>query len=106
MRDFSKATPRPWQTYDDGIAVGAAPYNDPIADVDGGTEEENSANAALIVEAVNSYDANKALIAELVQALNYYACDENCAEWSCEPNSVSCGKRARAALAKAKAVQQ
>jgi hypothetical protein len=112
MSDFSKATPRPWKQH------GTSIYFPRTA---GGFDlrhcPEPEANAALIVEAVNSYDANKALIAELVALVTdlssdledeinarYGGSEEHPALVRKYQNDMEICWRARAALAKAKAV--
>lgn len=59
MSDFSKATPRPWRLDREQYVRGK----------NGEWVGYKEADAALIVETVNSYEANNALIAELVDAL-------------------------------------
>jgi hypothetical protein len=85
-----KATPRPWKAHGPLVYMGR----------EGGFDlrhcPEPEANAALIVEAVNSYDAHKAMIAELVEALELVVDDE--------ATFPVIYRAARAALAKAKAV--
>jgi hypothetical protein len=98
MTDFSKATPRPWRLDREQYVRGKN------AEWVGYKEED----AALIVEAVNSYDANKALIAELV-AMVQDAYNAGFIEGMKEYTSSKGGKpwvdsKFPAALAKAKAV--
>jgi hypothetical protein len=109
MTDFSKATPRPWRVEVRHSMDAADEYIIKSKGL-GVAYHAKEPDATLIVEAVNSYDANKALIAELVEALECYA--EQTAEsetfWICDKNNEriapfnSFGGRARAVLAKAR----
>ncbi len=51
-------TPPPWHAEDDRVVFGSGFL---VAECYGGSTMESIANAAFIVEAVNSYDANRAL---------------------------------------------
>jgi hypothetical protein len=105
MSDFSKATPRPWTAHGPIVFM----YDEGGFDLRNCPEPE--ANAALIVEAVNAYDAQAALIAELVEELDAV----RIIAAQAHRNYGNIGKettflliieeRAAAALAKAKAVQ-
>jgi ABC-type nitrate/sulfonate/bicarbonate transport system substrate-binding protein len=98
MKDTSKHSPTPWEADGTRVYLGGPAM--------GGFDLRRcpnpEANAALIVEAVNSYDANRALIAELVKALEgafFWAEDAG------SPHADRISEIAKAALAKAKAVQ-
>lgn len=60
--DISKATARPWRVAEDDVAEIYSPVGGMVADCYG----EMAANAALIVLAVNSYDAMLAALHELL----------------------------------------
>jgi hypothetical protein len=80
MADTKKATPGPWaavETRRDVVEIHGAPGTYVVARVPfvGGDSEARAnalADATLIVEAVNAYDALKAQNAELVEAIEDY----------------------------------
>jgi hypothetical protein len=94
MTDFSKATPRPWTAHGPIVFM----YDEGGFDLRNCPEPE--ANAALIVEAVNSYEAQADLIKELVDALAKI--EALAVDWE----FYAIEKHARSALAKAKAVTE
>lgn len=80
MKDFSKATPRPWEiephsTIDKEFSIRKTKYaNILYVDYDDVDHEEQDANADLIVTAVNNFDKMKEALTTcetLLSAFNY-----------------------------------
>lgn len=87
MKDFIKATPRPWvprPDFPNQIRV-----KTPNRWVVVGTFH-NRHDADMTIEAVNSYDANRALIAELVEALDRVSIGLTCRAYDGQDNAHYC----------------
>ena len=104
------ATPRPWgvepeeldRHYKPAMIFGAFDSDAPKVICDMAARPNDDSNAALIVIAVNSYEAREALIADLVTALEGMVGMETCVHVLTRAEHESFMREARSALAAAK----
>lgn len=90
MADFSKATPRPWKTHLASDTTVVSMANECVADTCCGVYEYDyetmEANAAIIVQAVNSYD--RAI--ELLKAARDFIQDNDLQEYTVAYDMTRC----------------